>query len=340
MGWRRGAVGLRRRVLACLQVLSVVAGGPALPAAAGIALPVAFGLTFPAGAFAQEPRITTRIDTTELTVGDRVVYSVVVEHPTGSQVVWPDSLSLAPFEILDARVSPAVASGDGLTTSVDLVLTAFELGELEIPSFSVEVVETDGSVTTLDTNPYGLRVNSIGLDEGGEIRDVKGPLAIPFGTGRALLAILATILLPLLAYAIYRRFARRDVPDSDGAIRIPSRPAHETALEALERLERSPLLERGEIKEFHIRVSDILRLYVEERFQVPALELTTRDILTGMKAAGVEDGVQQGLRTFLEPCDLVKFAKAKPGPETSMDTLRLGRTLVEDTIPVVEEVAP
>ena len=172
----------------------------------------------------------------------------------------------------------------------------------------------------------------MGLDEGGDIRDVKGPLGIPFGLGRILLILLATLLIPLLAYALYRRLARRNV-EGKKTPEAPSRPAHETALEALDRLERSPLLERGEIKEFHIRVADVLRVYVEERFQVPALESTTMDLLQDMARAGIREDIREGFSSFLGPCDMVKFAKAKPDASTSLGTLRLGRKLVEDTIP-------
>ena len=291
-------------------------------------------LVLPASLLAQEPRVTTRVDTTELTVGDRITYSLTVEHPTGSEVVWPDSLSLAPFEILDARVLPPAAQTESEVTSLRLTLTVFELGDLELPSIPLEVVSADGSVSTLLTNPYGIRVNSVGLDEGDDIRDVKGPRGIPLDFGRILLILLATLLIPLAAYWVYRRLDRREVEEKEPP-QVPSRPAHETALEALERLERSPLLERGEVKEFHIRVSDILRVYVEERFRVPALELTTRDLLQGMTKAGIDRTVRDGFSAFLEPCDMVKFAKAKPDPEASMATLRRGRKLVEDTIPQV-----
>jgi hypothetical protein len=106
------------------------------------------------------------------------------------------------------------------------------------------------------------------------------------------------------------------------------------ALEALARLEASPLLDRGEVKEYHIQVSDILRTYVEGRFRVPALEMTTRDIVTGLKNVGVEGSIRDDFRGFLDRCDLVKFAKLRPDVEASRGILALGRRLVEETIPV------
>ncbi len=119
-----------------------------------------------------------------------------------------------------------------------------------------------------------------------------------------------------------------------------SRPPHEVALEALERLERSPLLERGEVKEFHIQASDILRTYVEGRFRVAALEMTTVDILRSLERIGAEPPLVEGFRNFLDPCDLVKFAKTRPSTENSLSTLRAGRRLVEETTPAPETQPP
>jgi hypothetical protein len=261
---------------------------------------------------------------------------VTVDHSAESQVFWPDSLDLAPFEVLSARVQPGSTGEGGARTTLTLELAAFELGDLEIPGFNVGITDENGNVMELVTSPYGIRVTSVGLDEGGDIRDVKGPLGIPLGAGRILLGLLATVLVPLLAYLVYRRMARRDLEAGEMGSIVPGRPPHEVALEALDRLAASPLLERGGIKEFHIQVSEILRIYVEDRFHVPALEMTTVDIVRGLERVGVDPSVQEGFEEFLHPCDLVKFAKARPDAEASMGVLTLGRRLVEDTIPTPE----
>ncbi len=122
-----------------------------------------------------------------------------------------------------------------------------------------------------------------------------------------------------------------------GRVKIP-RPPHEIALEALDALERAGLLERGEIKAFHVEVSEIVRTYVEERFTVRALEMTSAEVLDGLWRVGIEGGLLDDFRTFLERCDLVKFAKLRPTPEASGEMLSLARKLVEETRPRIIEV--
>jgi hypothetical protein len=279
----------------------------------------------------QLPRVTTAVDTTLVTVGDRITLRVSVLHSSSDQVEWPDSLDLRPFEILDARLSPPVQLQGDIESSLTLTLTVFELGDLEIPGFSVEVVDPEGERTSLPTNPFGIQVSSVGLDEGGDIRDLRGPLWIPMAPGRvALFALLVVLGLGAL-YALYRWAKRRKPEDAPGVSSLPLRPPHEIALEALDRLEVSPLLERGEVKEFHIQLSDILRSYAEGEFGVPALEMTTGDLMAGMAEAGIEEWIAEAFRDFLTPCDMVKFAKLRPGAEEARHLLDQGRRLVEDT---------
>jgi len=287
----------------------------------------------------QLPRILAEVDTTLVTVGDPIALFISVDHPVGSRVVWPDSLDLGPFEVLEGRASGPV-EGDGMARStLSLRLAAYELGALEIPSVQVAVVSPQGDSILLATDRFGVRVESVGLDEGGDIRPLKGPMGIPVSLGRIVLSVLGLILVAVLVLAAYRRLARNRKKPEVRLPQAPARPPHEVALEALARLEASPLLERGEVKEYHIQVSDILREYVEGRFHVPALEMTTRDLTEGLAAAGVDAPIREGFRIFLERCDMVKFAKYRPDAGASGEVLAMGRSLVERTIPPAEPAA-
>ena len=300
-----------------------------LPFAAALAT-VVVGV-IPWSPLAAQSRIQTEVDTTRMTVGDRVTMTVSVEHPAGARVEWPDSLDLAPFEVVAARVAPA-AAGTSRSTAV-LALTAFELGELEIPSFEVEVVGADGAREALATDAHGIEIVSVGVDESGDIRDIRGPLGIPMSLLRLLLIALLPLLLIALLYTVARRLRSRDDASPTPALVPLERPAHEIALEALAELEASQLLEHGHVKEYHIEVSDILRGYVERRFRVDAHEMTTLEVLAGLERAGVDESFREGLGAFLDQCDMVKFAKVRPGPDQSRQVLELGRRLVQHSAP-------
>jgi hypothetical protein len=281
---------------------------------------------------AAQSRIYAEVDTTLATVGDRVTLTVTVDHPAGSEVAWPDSLVLGPFEVLDAQAAGPLAQDDGLRSTAALDLAAFELGDLEIPSFDVVVVGPGAEADTLSTDAFGVQVTSVGADESGDIRDIRGPFSIPLSVIRVSLwglAALAALVVGWLLWRRLRRGAEVGVPEPAA----PPRPPHEVALEALARLEASPLLERGLVKEYHIEVSDILRRYVEASFGVAALEMTTAEVLHGLERGLADASFRDGLGRFLFACDMVKFAKVRPSSQASREVLALGRSLVVATVP-------
>lgn len=280
-----------------------------------------------------QSRAVVDVDSANVTVGDRITTTVTVEHPAGTTVVWPDSLDLSPFEVLGTGVPSSETEGETSRSTRTFTLTAFELGTLEIPSFDVLVRAADGTEEVVPTGTYGVEVASVGTDEGGDIRDIRGPLSLPMSPLRLALLILLPLLVAALLFIVARRLRSRRNESPRATLGPLPRPAHELALEALAALAGSGMLERGEVKELHIEASDILRRYVEARFRVEALEMTTREVLVGLERAGAERRFRDGLGSFLEQCDLVKFAKVRPGADASLELLELGRRLVLDSVP-------
>jgi len=305
-----------------------------------LAVLVVAALAVPGHAWGQSTA-SVQVDSTRMTVGDRITMTVTVEHAPGAVVTWPDSLDLAPFEVLEARTPAPTSEGvETSRTSTAFTLTAFELGMLEIPSFEIAVRAADGGEETVSTSPFAVEVVSVGMDESGDIRDIRAPLGIPLSPFRLALLVLLPLLLAALLFVVARRLrARRDDSPRPALGPLP-RPPHEVALEALSALAGSGLLERGDVKGFHIEASDILRTYVEARFRVDALEMTTREVIDGLAAVGATPGFRDGLLAFLEQCDLVKFAKVRPGTDASRQLLELGRRLVLDSVPAPEPAAP
>ena len=273
------------------------------------------------------------VDTTMIHVGDPITVRLAVDHPEGWTVEWPDSFEIAPFEVLGVdRAAPGpAAEGAGLRSAATLVVTSFELGELEVPGIELAVTAPDGTARTLVTDPFRIGVESVGLDESGDLRDIKGPLSLARSWWGALpWVVLALALAGAVGYYLHRR--RRAAAESRPAVpRAPPRPFHELALEALRALEKSSLLERGQVKEYHVRISEIVRRYVEGQFQVPALELTTGEVADGMRRAALGAPITEAFRGFLDRCDLVKFAKLRPGADDSRALMERARGLVRMT---------
>ena len=279
---------------------------------------------------ADAPVVLTAFDPAVVTVGDPVSLVVTVIHAADARVVWPDPFALDPFELVDMRPLAPVPDGNQVRSSAELTLSAFELGELTVPAFEVEVVDAAGDTVRLSTDAAVVTVESVGRDEGGEIRDIKGPIAIPFSVVTLLPWVVGLAGLAILGAAVYRRYRRRERPALPVPV-VPPRPAHEIAYESLDALEASGLLELGEVKTYHIRASDIMRVYVEGRFGVEAMEMTTGEVLDGLRRTGATREVVADFRQLLDRSDLVKFAKFRPEVPACADLLPLSRRLVRAT---------
>ena len=110
--------------------------------------------------------------------------------------------------------------------------------------------------------------------------------------------------------------------------------------EALDRLQASDLVERGEIKQYHILASEIIRTYVEGRYGVYALEMTTGEVIEGLRGTGVPEDAVQTFDPFANRCDLVKFAKLRPAPDACRHSLEAARAFVDQTRPRDDVLAP
>jgi hypothetical protein len=109
---------------------------------------------------------------------------------------------------------------------------------------------------------------------------------------------------------------------------------HEWAARELDRIEALRLPEAGELERYHTLLSDVVRSYLEQRFNLPASQQTTVEFLETMRRSPQLTPAQQGLlRDFLERCDMAKFARAAPPPEECRAVAAMARSFVQETTP-------
>lgn len=292
-----------------------------------------FGLS--GTAFAAEISAVASVDRDVITVGDVLTLTVEVRYDQDLAPRMPGAdTPLGEFEVRDYRSEPPRASSDGkLAARSHFGLTVFSLGVVEIPSIEVSYASSDkSSEGSISTDPIEIKVVRTLTEESEDIQDIKPPLEIPRDWGPIMLAFLVGVVIAAAGIYGYRARKRKTALSQEGP-GIPDRPPHELAYEALERLKRSDLLVRGEIPRFHILSSEIIRRYVEGRFRVDALEMATDEVLDGLQQEGVDQKIVSLIEGFLSQCDLVKFAKSRPSEARSLELLKLGFQIVDETSP-------
>lgn len=248
--------------------------------------------------------------------------------PDAAPAIVPPEFTSTGFE--DA--APVLGDDGKVTRSRTYRLEPFLEGNYTIPPLSVSYwkeVEGEDKKSTVDTEAVTIAVTSVlTANEPPAVKDIVGPVAvqdpIPWGRYTVLLLVLAAA-----AGVFYWYKWVRVVP---GPPPPPPVPPHVRALEALEAIEREKLVEKGLYKDYYIRVSDVLRHYMEEEFQLRAPERTTEEFLAELQHNAVL-GLQEQLllRAFLRHCDLVKFAKAEPSSEEIRETFQTCEKFIIDS---------
>ena len=114
------------------------------------------------------------------------------------------------------------------------------------------------------------------------------------------------------------------------------RPAHEIAEEKLDDLKTQQLWQQGLIKEYQSKLTFIIREYLENRYDMKALESTTQEILKDLMSRDFDPGLNNDLREILTMADLVKFAKARPGENIHESFMLKAYELINRTKSVVK----
>ena len=120
----------------------------------------------------------------------------------------------------------------------------------------------------------------------------------------------------------------------------PSESLQEKTLRQLTELDMRQLWQKNQVKEYYVELTDIVRNYVEMRFQTPALELTTDELLYKVQIHRELQPHYALLSSILHTADLAKFAKAQPLPQEHMDAMEKAKQFVETSKPIIVTETP
>ena len=294
-------------------------------------------------AYGQGRVVDARFVPDSVLIGDHFDLIVEVDVEEGSRVAFPTigaDFAEGRIELLkDGKLDTLAVKNGRYHLRKSYRLTSFEPAEYHFDSLAMLCGSLRGLDTLIAPNELVLEVAMMPVDTAQKtIYDIKQPLPMPVKVaefaGYAGLGLVIAAIIAGVALLIVRALRKKDNPD--GA--KPKEPAHIVAIRSLEALANQKLWQNGKIKEYYSRLTEILREYLEGRFGVSAMEMTSDEIAAAMKSLSLTKKQLTALGELLMESDLVKFAKHTPAAEYHEEAYTAVYYFVEESKEVAETV--
>lgn len=256
--------------------------------------------------------VEQRIDSVGILIGQQAHLTVSVTTPQGSHIQWPvykPSQYITPgVEVLETSKADTT-SLDNKQTKVSKVftLTSFDEKLYPIPGMKVRV-----NGRTYAANATALKVITVDVDtlHPNQFFPPKDVQDNPFMWSEWRGIFWTSVLMLLLcALAIYMWVRLKQKKPIIPVVRIIKKvPAHQRALNAIDKIKAERLQRSEDQKEYYTQLTDTIRRYINERFGFNAMEMTSSEIIDRLRQSGDEKMLQE-LRELFRTADLVKFAK-------------------------------
>ncbi len=305
---------------------------------------------FTAGSLAQNITALATTDTTDYYVGDVITYKLQVEYNKNIKIENPDILKkISNIDVLGSKGPITMVTYNKKITTYLVTLSRYDSAEVTIPPITIDYrvgkdtlikhapvlsqnssLVQDSTLKQVSSNPVSFVIHLMKVNKQEDIKDVKAPVTIPLNWKIIVLFILIGLIIIGAIIYFYRRYKKKKA----GVVvekKIIAQPPHVIAITSLNRLEEKQLWQKGKVKEYHSEITEIIRKYFEDRFKLPALELTTSEAIDALKKRKEAEIILDITNSFLNNADLVKFAKFQPLVEVNEEMMSQAREIVNKT---------
>lgn len=288
-------------------------------------------------ALAQEVKVTASTDKTDYLIGDYIRYSLVIDAQKNVFIINPFFRdSLRNIDVVNISDPIVTDNEQGKTVKYEATLSRYDSAQVTLPPIKVEYrTKNDTTLKSVLSNSVTFNVHSVKVSLQEEIKDIKPPIRL--WDYFFLIFILIAIIIIVIGYFIYRKYKNKKeiVVVKKEKEKIL---AHQLALRKLDQLEKEQLWQKGFVKEYHTRITEIIREYFEIQFELPALELTTTESLKLLSKHSLGIKVLDLTAQFLSNADLVKFAKYEPLEKVNHEMMEQAREIVTKTMSAQKEI--
>lgn len=287
--------------------------------------------------FAQ--KVTSSVDTTRNKIGAKFLLTLKTTVGKNDKVKFPETKNFGALEIIESYKIDTVKKNESLELIKKYGLTQFDSGRYSIPKIRVIINGKPVFTDSIAVEVINVKVDTLKQ----KMYDIKTVQSVETSSNWWVYLLLFVIFV-WLAFGIFWFLKNRKKPQKEEEIVYTSPIEKATSL--LQSLEKKELWQKGEVKIYYSELTDIVRNYIEEEIQIPAMESTTSELVLSLKNVAKQKKLKlsqetlSNLEKVLKQADLVKFAKVKPLDfEIEEDKKRVTNSIVtiHKAIPTVVE---
>ncbi len=292
-------------------------------------------LTTVIGAAGGNVTFKAKLDSATLLMGKTTALHLEITQDKNARGFFPNEQADTLNAMVEIAERPAADTTDlgnnRIQINRDLIIQSFDSGMWIIKPIPY-VVNGD----TAYCNQLSIKVLPVDVSQMKDIHDIKPVEDVPFNLLDWLpdywWAWLLGLLLIIGAIWAYRKYYKKGVnPLKPNKKRLPP---YEEAMINLRNLKAAQLWQQGQEKEYFTGLTDILRVYIDRRFHINAVEMTSSQIIDTLKKNEETKAVNEQLEMILEIADIVKFANARPLADDNEVAYQRAVNFVEATRPV------
>jgi len=273
----------------------------------------------------------SNVDKVKAQIGDIINYTLTIESDKDAKLSFPDfKKSFDDFYVSEKKEMPTK-----VTDNKNVKVFNFKLQGQKVGSYIIDPIEIKYTLSkkleTTKTSKIYIEVQSAlsENDKKNDIQDIK-PLEKIYVLNLVFIIIASIVLVLLILLFIFRNKFKK--------IKTPKKfLAHEIALEELEYLKDSKFIENNDLKIFYFQLSDILRRYLKNRFDILALERISDELIKDVEAnENIQSDDKDFIRYFLRKTDFYKYTDIVSTSELANELLDKTYLFVEKTKEILE----
>ncbi|MBK9732455.1 MAG: hypothetical protein IPO83_14465 [Chitinophagaceae bacterium] len=283
---------------------------------------------------AQDKSVTLKPDSTHIVIGDFLQLKLTVLASDEFMVSLPAVKdTVGKMELVKVSKIDTAIHDQSKAFTQTYTVSAYDSGSYRAGPVLVLFKSKNGSVDSLYSDSFMIQVSTLPVDTSKAFKAIKEPVDVPYTFNEFIPLISGGLLLIAIIIAMvwYFRWRRKNRKPKVIERPKPKDPPHVWARKELKKLEEEKLWQKDEIKQYYSRLTDILRLYLEYRYNWFALESTTEKIREDINDYAMSEDAKKNLLTVLNEGDLVKFAKRIPMPDENVRVLERAYQFVDLT---------